>query len=242
VKSSSPMSEILFHVSELPLLSPRTTKYVEALIREGNNFDYDSWLKRVRQEEAQAKEPRIAITSRDVVAARVNNPIKTSASRDARPRLGPALISKLALNSRALRRPHLQAKSQTPKARLRRWLEKVRRAWGAFQASRARDAVYDYLASVFAIVMHYKIRRRTTRLLRHAFEFADSSFDKHADPFTAVIRCTCGNAADSKTISKWARALRYVARTKNTDNELRRFMKKAGGVNGCAARYAQRNG
>jgi hypothetical protein len=63
-------------------------------------------------------------------------------------------------------------------ARLRRWLEKVRVAWDDFQASRARDAVYDYLEAVFAVVMHYKVRRRTNRLLRHAFAYADLPFDK----------------------------------------------------------------
>ena len=57
-------------------------------------------------------------------------------------------------------------------ARIRRWFEKVRDAWDDFQASRARDAVYGYLEAVFAIVEHYKVRRRTTRLRRHAFRFA----------------------------------------------------------------------
>ena len=66
------------------------------------------------------------------------------------------------------------------------------------------------LEAVFAIVAHYKVRRKTKKLLRHAFKFADLPFDKNADPFTAVIRCTCDDNVDSKTISKWARALRYA--------------------------------
>ena len=45
--------------------------------------------------------------------------------------------------------------------------------------------------------------------------------------------------ADSKTISKWARALRYVARCKVPRTRLKMFMKKAGGVNACADRYAK---
>ena len=95
------------------------------------------------------------------------------------------------------------------------------------QATRARDAVYGYLQAVFAIVMHYRVRRRTKRLLRHAFRFADLPFEKHADPFTAVIRCTSGGAADDKTISKWARALRYVAQCKKPGTSLKAFMKQA---------------
>ena len=158
-------------------MSPRTAKYIEAMIREGDNFDYHKWLKMVREEYAQAKQAPTAITPRDVVAAQVDDPINTSDSRDARPTLGPAQISKPALNPRALRRLHRQATSQTTSARLRRWLEKVCGAWGEFQASRARDAVYGYLEAVFAIVEHYRVRRRTTRLLRHAFEFGDLPLD-----------------------------------------------------------------
>ena len=55
--------------------------------------------------------------------------------------------------------------------------------------------------SVFAIVEHYKVRRRTTRLLRHAFEFAELPFDRNADPFSAVIRCTSDDNADSGTMT-----------------------------------------
>ena len=137
-------------------------------------------------------------------------------------------------------RSHHEPRNKTPKARLRRRLEKIRDAWDDFQASRARDAVYGYLGAVFAIVEHYKVRRRTNKLLRHAFKFADQPLDKNANPFTAVIRCTCDDEIDSKTISKWARALRYVAHCKKPRTRLKTFMKEAGGVNACAdlcARY-----
>ena len=92
---------------------------------------------------------------------------------------------------------------------------------------------------MFAIVEHYKVRRRTNKLLRHAFKFANLPFAKNANPFTAVIRCTCDDNADSKTISKWARALRYVAHCKKPRTRLKTFMKEAGGVNACADLYAR---
>jgi hypothetical protein len=222
-----------------PLLSPRTAKYIEAMIREGDSFDYNKWLKRVREEEAQAKQAPTANIPRDVVAARAVNPVITHGSRGIRPTLGSALNCKPALDLRVLRRLHRQAKSQTRKTRLRGWLEKVHRAWGDFQSSRSRDAVYPYLAAVFAIVMHYKVRRRIKRLLRHAFKFANLSVDKNADPFSAVIRCASSGDIDSKTISKWSRALRYAARRKAHDMRLKTFMKEAGGVNACANLYAR---
>jgi hypothetical protein len=87
--------------------------------------------------------------------------------------------------------------------------------------------------------MHYRVRRRTKKLLRHAFQFAGLPCDKNADPFTAVIRSTCDDEIDNKTISKWARALRYVAHCKAPRRRLRTFMKQAGGVNACADLYAR---
>jgi hypothetical protein len=115
----------------------------------------------------------------------------------------------------------------------------VQAAWHDFQANRARDAVYDYLGAVFSIVMHYKMRRRTKGLLRHAFKFAGLRFDKNADPFTAIIHCTSGDAADNKLVSKWARGLRYAAKQKPCEMRLKAFMKAAGGINACAARYSR---
>jgi hypothetical protein len=120
-----------------------------------------------------------------------------------------------------------------------RWLERISIAWDDFQASRMRDVVYGYLDAVFAIVEHYRVRRRTKRLLRRASEFSGLPFDKNADPFTAVIRCACGGGVDSKTISKWARALRYVARSKVSPTQLKTFMKEVGGVNVCSDLYAK---
>ena len=196
-------------------------------MREGDNFDFAEWLKTVRDEEAQAKHARTAIPVRDVVAARVDNPINTPGGRDLRSNLCSALIGKPALDPRALRRRSQDARSQTPKARLRQLLEKVHRAWGDFQASRRRDAVYGYLEAVFAIVDHYRVRRRTNRLLRHAFEFADLPLLRNTDSFAVVIRCTSGGYADNKTMSKWARALRYVARCKEPHTDLRKFIKRA---------------
>jgi len=222
-------------------MSPRTAKNVEAMIRGGDNFDYDKWLKDVREEEARAKQAQPTGTPGGPAPAQIAVQIKTFDDEHLRPNPALPLTAKTTL-ARALRRPHRQAKNKTPKARLRLWLERVRGVWDDFQSSRRRDAVYGYLEAVFAIVEHYKVRRRTTRLLRHAFEFADLPFNENADPFTAVIRCACGNAADSKTISKWSRALRFVARSKEPDIGLRTFIKKAGGINACADRYAMHCG
>jgi hypothetical protein len=227
-----------FFSDNATLMSPRTAKYVEAMIREGDNFDYDEWLKRVREEEAEAKQAEVTGTSRVETPAKLSRPLSTPENGHTRPIAASACMPKALHLPRALHAPNRQPKSQVPKARLRRWLEKVRGAWDEFQVSRARDAVYGYLEAVFAIVQHYRVRRRTKRLLRHAFEFADLPFNKHADPFSAVIRCTSGNTVDTKMISKWSRALRYASRRKEPDLRLKGVMKEMGGINACADRYA----
>jgi hypothetical protein len=221
------------------MLSPRTAKYIEALNREGDNFDYDEWLQTVREEEAQEKRVSAGFTSGEPVIAETGKPNCAPDHRDARinsplkPKITPVRIS------RVLGRLNRDRRTETPTARLRRRLLTIRGAWGDFQRSRARDAAYPYLEAVFGIVEHHRVRRKTRRLLRHAFEFADLPFDSHADPFTAVIRCTCDDNADNKMISKWARALRYVAYCHVPRTEVRAFMRQAGGVNVCAARYAR---
>jgi hypothetical protein len=211
-------------------------RQIDAVVRDGDNFDYCKWLERVREKEAQAKELRQAITERTLseeigVAVGTFRGLETSPNR----RLfnGPA-----PLPMRMIRSPRKTLHSPSG-ARIKRRLEQIRGAWNDFQASRARDSVYGYLEVVFVIVADYKVRRNTNKLLRRAFEFAELPFDRKADPFAAIICCTCGNAADNKTISKWARALRYVARCKVPPTELKTFMKESGGVNACADMYAK---
>ena len=221
-----------------PLLSPRTADYVSALIREGDKFDYCRWLQQVQGEEARTKQPQQTSTSGKTVAKEIAPQIAKPDSRQSCP-TSMRLARHVAI-SKGRSRLNQGCAGTNSAARNRRWFQKIRDVWNQFQASRARDAVYGYLEAVFAIITHYKVRRKTKKLLRHAFKLAELPFDRNADPFTAVIRCTSGDAADNKTISKWARALRYVARWKEPGKPVTAFMKKAGGVNACADRYAQR--
>jgi hypothetical protein len=231
------MSRISAPLKESVLFSPRTANYVSSFIREGDKFDYCTWLQGAREEEAQAKRAAAAFTSGALVSAEIGNSVSKCQCRGAWPNSGPAPMTRAA--PLAVARSSREARNETPRARLRGRLEKVRDAWDDFQASRARDAVYGYLEAVFAIVEHYKVRRRTTRLRRHAFRFANLPFNNSSDLFAAVIRCTSGDGADNKTVSKWARALRYASRSKEPAVRLRTFMKEAGGVNACADLYTR---
>ena len=149
------MTPIFSAFIEPSLMSPRTAKYVEAMIREGDQFDYDKWLKRVREQEAQAKRHSAPSTTGQAATAQIQNPISTSDNRHAWPRSAPAIPA-----LRAIVRSGQHLKGTRSKGRLQRRLEKVQAARHDFQTSRARDAVYDYLEPVFTIVMHYKVRYR----------------------------------------------------------------------------------
>jgi hypothetical protein len=220
-------------------LSPRTTKYVEAMIREGEEFDYHKWLQHVREEELKAKQVPVAFSSGESVASEIGDLSNTPDRLDAWASSGSALQAKSATIPRAVYRSEYQARGESPKDRLRRRLMRVSDAFDEFQESRVRDAVYGYLKAVFALVVDHKGRRRTKRLLQRTFQFAGLPVDKNADPFAAVIRCTSEQKLDCKTISKYSRALRYTARCKKPRTSLKAFMKEMGGVGGCADRFAK---
>jgi len=225
------------------MLTGRTAKYVEAMIHEGDDFDYYRWLRRVRQEDARLKSVAVS-TSVQHIVPRPDHPAKitqnpgefkdpeTADTERHKSSVGPVIRGGC----------HGTKSVEKPKKSLRQRLGGVCDAWDNFQESRDRDAVYGYLKAVFSIVKNYSGRRRTKRLIRHAFKFAGLPIDKNADPFAVVIRCTCDGKADNKTISKWSRALRYVARVKKLRHQLTTFMKNRGGVNGCAALFAEHLG
>src|SRR5208282_2672847 len=142
------------------LLPARTIKYIDALNRAGDRFDYWKWLQRVREEEAtQAEHVSPIITSGEPTIPEIDNLIDTPDRRTALMPSEPGVVTRPATVSRPLHRINHEAIADTPETRLRRRLEKVRNAWDKFQASRTRDAVYLYLEAVFTIVGHYKLRR-----------------------------------------------------------------------------------
>ncbi len=177
------MTGILSLVRVPPLLSPRTASYIAALIQEGDNFDYSKWLQEARRKEREAKQVLPAHASQELVRKELGSPSNTPEHQDVWPTSGPVPIIRTAPLPIAIGRSrHHKAGDEIPGARLTRRLEKIRDSWNDFQSNRARDAVYGYLARVFAIVEHYKVRRKTSKLLRRASGFADLRFDQNADP------------------------------------------------------------
>ena len=221
------------------MLSPRTANFVETMIREGDEFDYRRWLRQVREEEAQAKQVPAAFSWGKSAARETVELTNTPDRLDAWGNTGPALPIKTSPIPRPTYRSDHKATGESPKDRLRRRLMRVSDAFDEFQESRVRDAIFKYLSTVFEVVEHYKGRRKTGRLLQGASKFAGLAFQENAEPFAAVVRSTSDDRVDAKAISRWSRALRYVAYCKVPRTQLKTFMKRMGGINGCADRHTK---
>jgi hypothetical protein len=150
------------------LLSPRTAKYVDAMIHEGDKFNFRRWLQRVREEEAQAKQVPVEFSFGDSAAPHTGNRASTPNSRDAPMHSGPALPAKSAPISRAGYRSDQNARKKDPEDRLRQRIVMVCNAWDDFQECRKRDAVYGYLKAVFALVVDCKGRLSVTLTIRRS--------------------------------------------------------------------------
>jgi hypothetical protein len=120
---------------------------------------------------------------------------------------------------------------------------RVRDAWDAYQDTRERDAIYIYLTGLFELVQCWEAEGEAKSRARRAAKVQEiiSGRPGEIEPFTAIISCTADRKkADAKTRSKWSRALRYAAERKADRETLQQFMKRKGGVNRCASRYARR--
>ena len=123
-------------------------------------------------------------------------------------------------------------------------LERIETAWENCQSSRDRDAVYGYLTAVFELVRWWQQFDIAEEYSRRAMcRKAGRPVDHVPEPFAAIILCTADpTKVDYRMRSKWSRALRYAAKFKRFEESLAAFIKRKGGINKCAARYARRLG
>ena len=121
-------------------------------------------------------------------------------------------------------------------------LAQARIGWKAYQSTRKRDAIYDYLRAVFKIVRRWRNEHRAKASSHQALRtFGRAARIRNLQPFGVVILCTSDPLkVDAKTRSKWSRALRYCERFKPDAQSLGQFIKSQGGINECAARWSDR--
>jgi hypothetical protein len=143
------------------------------------------------------------------------------------------------LTSSRLKQPVQDDVPYTSQA-LREDLRRVRNAWEDCQAKRDRDAIYSYLTAVFNLVAWWAEENRALERAQNALRLQNvRAFDRD-DPFAAIIRCTSDLAkVDKRTRSKWSRVLRYALQYKDHSEPLVQFIRRKGGINECASRFAR---
>ena len=144
------------------LPSEMTLRYLEAVDREGDNFDLQRWLKRVREEKARAKAP----TAASALALQGLNDdtefVVLSRPTPSGP-LKPSSATKVLLSAKGPHRTAHVAHSADQRDHLKNALTKICEAWDDFQTSRDRNAVYRYLRSVYSVVTRCRSRRQIRR-------------------------------------------------------------------------------
>jgi hypothetical protein len=119
-------------------------------------------------------------------------------------------------------------------------LAEMDRAWRKYRSVNDRDAVYIYLASVFKVVMRWRLLDCAGKKSRAAFRLRPNPPQLRPEPFGIVIFCTADSEiVDAKTRSKWSRVLRYARKAKPAEQSLTEFIKSNGGINECARRFAR---
>jgi hypothetical protein len=122
-------------------------------------------------------------------------------------------------------------------------LLRLENAWEAVQASRNRNAIYQYLAEVFELVTWWEQDQKEIEYAHRALHLQGHKSVREPEPFAAVILCTSDpKKVDGRMRSKWSRVLRYAAEYKDLNESLGDFAKRKGGINECAARFARRLG
>ena len=119
--------------------------------------------------------------------------------------------------------------------------ERLRELWQKVQACRARDAVYDYLTAAFELVLCWKVECHEIQRARRALKINGLAPPEEPEPFAAVIAASVSpKKLDRRQLSKYSRVLQYAASCDCRPKKLKRFIKKRGGLNSCAARFGRR--
>ena len=128
-------------------------------------------------------------------------------------------------------------------AALKANLLRLENEWEAYQVTRERDAVSVYSESRFRNRRVVGVEGKAVKRAHRALHLRGHKSVREPEPFAAVILCTSDpNKVDDRTRSKWSRVLRYAAEFKDLDEPLPDFIKRQGGINKCAERFARRLG
>jgi hypothetical protein len=102
-----------------------------------------------------------------------------------------------------------------------------------------RMAVQTLLGAIFNQMSRWQAEDRLEEELYRLLDSLETPVPlKIGEAFAVVIYCAAPHV-DQKSRSKWARALRFAAANKPENESIKKFIKRNGGINACASRYAQ---
>ena len=109
------------------------------------------------------------------------------------------------------------------------------------QTSRDRDAIYQYLNSIFELVSWWWAKEgKAVKRAHRSLRLRGHKPVREPEPFATLILCTSDSEkVDGWARSKWSRVLRYAAEYKDLDEPLGDFIKRKGGINECAERFGR---
>jgi hypothetical protein len=102
-----------------------------------------------------------------------------------------------------------------------------------------RMAVHKFLGAIFNQVSVWEAEGRLEEGLYRLLDSLKAPVPlRIGEAFAVAIYCIAPHV-DKKSRSKWARALRYAAANKPDDESIKKFIKRKGGINACASKYAE---
>jgi len=102
--------------------------------------------------------------------------------------------------------------------------------------SRQRFAFYEYLGAVYAFYALLRRKKEAKKAARRIAKLFDVRSQKRTHSIRVIIDAT--SAADEKTKSRWARALRYAWYGRQWWKDIDELFRSNGGVAGCAKEIA----
>ena len=129
--------------------------------------------------------------------------------------------------------------SPLKKSRLSSELETLRAVSKRTFSSGNRMAVHRFLGAIFNQVSVWEAEDRLEEGLYRLLDSLKAPVPlRIGEAFAVAIYCIAPHV-EKKSRSKWARVLRFAALTKPSNEPLRVFIKRKGGINACASRYAE---
>jgi hypothetical protein len=129
--------------------------------------------------------------------------------------------------------------SPLKQSRLSSELETLRAVSKRTFASGNRMAVRTLLGAIFNLVSRWEAEDRLEEGLYGLLDSLRAPVPlRIGEAFAVGIYCAAPHV-DQKSRSKWARALRYAAVNKPDGESIKSFIKRKGGINACASKYAE---